>query len=792
MLVPYSWLKEYVDLHEDVHEVAELLQQIGIPVENIERQGPEVSGVLTCKISKVEPHPDADRLRVCQVELDGGKTLQIVTAATNAHEGQYTAVATHGAVLADGTKIKKGKMRGVVSEGMFCGADSVGYDESLVPEELREGILDLQAQLPQAQEIPLGAPICEVLGINEDVLVLESFANRPDQLSILGIARELAAKLERPLQLPPLDEDKSACAMPADSVRIDDLQACPRYIAKYVEDVRIAPSPNWMARRLTAAGMRSVNNVVDITNYVMLETGQPLHAFDFDKVAQQKIVVRRARENEKLMTLDNEERELPANAIVIADPEKALGVAGVMGGLESEITETTKRIVLESASFDCGDVRRASLRLGLRSESSKRFEKGQDVSRAEFGSRRAAYLLGQLAGKLVPGMICQGAPDPEPCQVTLRAQRVKQVLGVALPPQTIAHYLGLLNFGLRDNGDETWTVTVPQYRQDITEEVDLIEEIARFYGYDNLPNTIPANGHNNVPDSDTIDEWARQSAARLGLSEVITPSLHSRELGEKYGVPGELLTIFNPLSEEQRCLRTYLYPALAEVVIRNHNNSNDSLRIFEVSKVYEPKEDGTANEVRHLGLALSYEGADFFAMKGIIEKLGALAHQELTYKPSERTFLHPGRGAEVILPSGQVLGWLGELHPRLAHALDLGHALILAELNLELLVDLVGQIAYVPFSTQPAVERDLAFLLDEKILAGDVVQVLRKIGGKLMQSAKCFDIFRSSALGDGKKSMAFRMVLQSHDATLTDKEISKVMSRCIAAVERELGGKLRD
>ena len=791
MLVPYSWLKEYVDLHENVNEAAELLQQIGIPVENVERQGPDVQGVLTCKINSVEAHPDADRLRVCRVELDGGRTLQIVTAAFNVRVGQYTAVATHGSLLADGTKIKKGKMRGVVSEGMFCGADSVGYDLNLVPEELREGILDLQVQLPDAQEIPLGKPIAEVLPINEDVLVLESFANRPDQLSILGIARELAAKLERPLKMPPVWEDEGQRPEGAGSVEIRDLEACPRYIARYIDDVRIAPAPGWMVRRLEAAGMRGVNNVVDITNYVMLETGQPLHAFDRDQVAQDKIVVRRAEAGEKLDTLDGEQRELPEKAIVIADPEKIIGVAGVMGGLNSEITDKTSRLVLESASFDCGSVRRASLRLGLRTESSKRFEKGQDIVRADFGSRRAAYLLAQYAGKVVPGCIEEGRPVPEPQKVQMRTARAAAVLGVEIPHEKTVHYLELLGFGVEEKEAGVLTVTVPAYRQDIAEEVDLIEEVARFYGYDNLPNTLPDNGHNSVADSDNIDDIMRHAAARLGLSEVITPSLHSREIGEKYFVPGETLTIFNPLSEEQRCLRTYLYPALGEVVVRNHNNRNEDMRLFEVSRVYIPKADGTADEQRHLGMALSYAGADFFALKGIFEHIAAGMHREFSYKPSQRPFLHPGRGADVLLEDGTVLGWVGEVHPRLWSGLGLENPLIIAEINLELMQGMLDSAFFEPFSTQPAVERDLAFVVDEKVLAGDVVAVLRKVGGKLVQSVTCFDVFRSPVLGIGKKSLAFRLVLQSFDATLTDAEIQKAVTRCVKAVERELDGKLR-
>lgn len=780
MRVPYSWLKEYVDLTETAQEAAALLQSVGVPVEGIEREGADISGVITGHVQDVQQHPDADRLKVCQVDMGNGERLQIVTAAPNIRQDMRVAVATHGALLASGTKIKKGKLRGVMSEGMFCSAQELGMDGLDLPPEQREGILDLPADTQPGQDIG------RVLAIAEEVLVLETFANRPDQLSLLGIARELAAKLQRPLKLP---ETSSAGDGTLDSglVEIRDLQGCPRYIARVVEDVQVGPSPEWMVKRLTAAGMRSINNVVDITNYVMWETGQPLHAFDMDLLAGPRIVVRRTGPGERITTLDGAEHELPENTLIIADAEKPVAVAGVMGGLDTEVGDATKRVLLETASFHSGDVRRASLRLGLRSESSKRFEKGMDYERVAFASARAAHLLATLAGRLHPGVVDAGTPAPARPPVRLRPQRVKQVLGVDIPAEDTRRILTALEFGVSPDLE----VTVPSHRQDVTSEADLIEEIARHFGYDNLPTTVPHGQPKGAePPEDELEEWARDTMARLGWTEILTPSLHHPELLGRYRLQADPPTVMNPLSEDQRVLRPSLLPHMAEVVLRNLRNRNRELRLFEVSRVFQA-EGENVREPRRLGLALSVPGQGFLELKGALERLAEAANVRLDYEASPKAWLHPGRAA-ALSHEGTEVGWAGELHPQLAAELDLEGPLALAEIDLDALGALRNRPKHRPISRFPAVERDLALVVADETPAGKVGNRLRDVGGELVTTVACFDVYRGPQVPEGQKSLAYRALLQAPDRTLTEDEIERVLRKMVKVAEREFGARLRD
>lgn len=783
MRVPYSWLKEYVELHESANQVAEYLLSIGIPVENIEKEGPEVTGVLTGRIKEISQHPDADRLRVCNVDM-GSNCLQIVTAATNVRVGQVVAVATHGALLASGTKIKKGKLRGVMSEGMFCGFAELGLDESELSPEQLVGILDLP------QETPLGASVAELVHSNEDVFVLEAFANRPDQLSILGIARELAAKLGRELKMPEVCTAAGLAANPEKLIEIADSQACPRYVGRVVENVAVAPAPSWMRKRLEAAGLRSVNNVVDITNYVMLETGQPLHAFDMDRLSEQRIIVRRSQPGEHLTTLDGEERELPENCIVIADATKAVGVAGVMGGLNSEITDDTKRLVLESAAFNCRDIRRASLRLGLRTEASKRYEKGLDLQRTEFASARAGFLLGKFAGTVRGEVYELGELNVKPVTIKLRCARVAAVLGIELSSEQICRILQALEFGVEAQ-DAALLVTVPSHRQDILEEVDLIEEIARHYGYDNLPTTVPeASESSAVVYDDAGEEWLRDALTRLGLNEVLTPSLHGPDTLTKYCIEADPAVIMNPLSLDQKVLRPYLFPAMLAVIERNLCVRNRDLRLFEISRTYEKKGQDVA-EIAKLCLGLSFEGADFFALKGLVERLAQLARVSVDFSAATKAWLHPGQAAQISC-DGQVIGWLGALHPSLARDLGLEAPVFIAELDVEALASNQQWITYKPFSRFPSVERDLAFVVANEVTSGTIAKRMQQVGGQLVEKVFCFDVYRDEKLGAAVKSLAFRAILTPFEHTLTEEEISKVMGKMQKVIEREFNAKLRD
>ncbi|MGM9992641.1 MAG: phenylalanine--tRNA ligase subunit beta [Candidatus Bruticola sp.] len=788
MRVPFCWLKDYVELHESAEEVAEILQSVGVPVENIEYEGAQVSNVVTCRIVEVKPHPDAERLRICTADIGHGQ-LQIVTAAPNVREGMISAVALHGAVLADGTKIKKGKLRGAVSEGMFCGADEVGLNIEFLPEDKRvDGILDLD------ENTAVGLPIQQAVPIIEAVLIVESFANRADQLSILGVARELAAKLGRPLRLPTIMDDfknEYINVEGADLVTIKDYQACPRFMARLVDQVKIAPSPVWMAHRLELAGMRPINNVVDITNYVMLETGQPLHAYDRRHLAGERIVVRRAEAGEVLTTLDGAEQKLPSTAIVIADAEKGIGIAGVMGGLNTEVEEDTSSLLLESAAFDNGDVRRTSLRLGLRTEASKRFEKGIDIERVIFGAQRAAYLLGELAGTVQPRIVVKSIEAVPNKVINLRLSYIKRVLGVELAAEKVKSILTALEFGVTDKGNGLLQVTVPAFRIDIPEEIDLVEEVARHAGYDNLPNTVPEVSQGSVVfHNDAAEEFFRDMVVRLGLSEIITPSLYSLDMMKKYRIEDDAPQIMNPLSEDQRILRTHLFPFMTNVVLRNLRLRNTDLRLFEISHVYEKEGDGVREPLR-LGLALSFAGADFFNMKGIVESLAASVGLEFSYKSAELPWAHSGCCAAVYLDKKQI-GWLGAVHPVLAKELDLDQPLIWAELDIEAMEAAKKMPQYVKASRYPAVERDLALVMADSVTAGEVCARFKQIGGSLVSKVECFDVYTGAPIEVGFKSMAFRFTIQSMEKTLTDEDISKLMTKMQKLAEREFKAVIRE
>ncbi|MBQ7529094.1 phenylalanine--tRNA ligase subunit beta [bacterium] len=788
MRVPFCWLKDYVKVDESAQEVAELLQSVGVPVENIESVGAQISGVVTCKIEKAEKHPEADRLQICQVNT-GKDNIQIVTAATNAREGLITAVSLHGAVLADGTKIKRTKFRGVPSEGMFCGCEEIGVDPEFFPEDKREGIVELDPSTP------LGVEVQKVLPIVEDVFIIESFANRADQLSIIGVARELAAKVHRPLQMPKILEDFDNASIndeKEDLVTIEDYEACPRFMARLIKDVKVGPSPKWMARRLELAGMRSINNVVDITNYVMLETGQPLHAYNRWKLAGGRLIVRRAGEGEVITTLDGNEQKLPEGTIVIADPEKNVGVAGIMGGLDTEVEDDTAELLLESAAFASGDVRRASLRLGLRTESSSRFEKGLDIERVIFGSQRASYLLGELCGVVESKIVVKSIPNPDKESIVLRSNTLKRVLGVEIVLEKSASILRNLGFEVEilDSGD--LKVQVPSFRIDIAEEIDLVEEIARHAGYDNLPNTLPDVTPGSVIfHSDAVEEKFRDMAVSLGLNEVITPSLFGLDTLEKFNIKDDVWQIINPLSEDQRVLRPYIFPSLIEVVNRNLRVRNEDLRLFELSHIYQ-KDGDKVKEPMRLGLVLSFVGATFFNLKGVIESMAQILGVNLTFQRTDLSWGHPGCSAQILLEGKKPIGWICVLHPVIAKELDIEQPLIFAELDIESMAKAQGVPQYKKISRYPSVERDLALVMAEDVQAGVVSARFKQIGGDLVSSVKCFDVYKGDSIEKGYKSMAFRFVLQSMDKTLTDDDISKFMKKIQKLAEREFQAKVRE
>lgn len=802
MRIPYKWLKQYVDIDLPPEKLAEKLTMAGLPVENIESLAPDFRGVVVGKIRSITPHPNAEHLVICRV--DTGRELQLVTGAPNVYIDQKVAVALEGAKLPGGREIRRATFRGVTSEGMLCSAQELGLDANLVSPADREGVLTLPPDtLP-------GADAAEVLGLNDVVLVLELTPNRADCLSILGVAREVAALTGAPLRLPEI-------AVREDGRRIEDLAAveieapdlCARYVARLVSNVRIGPSPAWLQACLRAAGMRPINNVVDITNFVMLEMGQPLHAFDYDLLQQHRIIVRRAEAGEKIKTLDDVERELDPEMLVIADAARPVAVAGVMGGLETEVTLETANILIESAHFDGASIRRTSRKLGLRSEASTRFERGVNLEGAAAAADRAAQLMAELAG----GSVARGRLDcyvrkRQPVTILLRPQRVNYLLGTTLTPAAMKELLERLH--LEVSGEGPFQVTVPAYRGDLTREIDLVEEIARLYGYDNIPVTLPGNitALEKQTPAQRWEEAGREAAATAGLVEVVTYSFIGPRALDQLQLPPDhpwrrVVKIHNPLRDEQSIMRPSLLPGLLEVAGRNASRRVLPVAIYELGRVFIPAGRQLPVEPLRLGgLVMGTTGRgwnwpagemDFFYLKGIVENiLARLRIKAITWEAATAyPFLHPGRAATI--KAGELsLGFLGELHPDVLAAFDLPSRACVFELDWDYAGSLnQRQVGYEPLPRFPAVERDLAVVVEENLPAAAVEEVIREAGGDQLKGCTLFDVYRGAPVPAGYKSLAYSLVYQLPDRTLTDAEVNAAQERIQRALEERLGARLR-
>ncbi|MDN5348105.1 MAG: phenylalanyl-tRNA synthetase beta chain [Clostridia bacterium] len=803
MRVPLSWLQEYVDITLTPEELADKLTLAGIAVEAIERLQPEFKGVVTGLIKEIEPHPHADHLLICRVDV-GGRILSLVTGAPNVAVGCKVAVALEGARLPGGVEIRRASFRGVESAGMLCSAQELGLDTSLISPEEREGIILLP---PDA--LP-GSDVSQVLGLHETILELELTPNRADCLGIINVAREVAALTGAYLRLPSVEVTESEMrAADLAEIEIEATDLCGRYVARIVGGVRIGPSPAWIQARLRAAGMRPINNIVDVTNYVMLELNQPLHAFDYDLLQQHRIIVRRAAPGEKIVTLDGVERDLDEEMLVIADAGRAVAVAGVMGGLNTEVTSETVNVLIESAHFDGSSIRRTSRRLGLRSEASLRFERGVDIEGAALAADRAAQLMAQLSG----GKVARGRLDCYACPraktvITLRPERLNELLGTDLTPGTIREYLERLH--LKVEGERVLQVTVPSYRGDLTQEIDLVEEVARLYGYDAIPVTLP--GSNTADEKETPrrrwEEAGREAAVACGLSEVITYSFINPKVFDWLRLPPDhpwrrVVKLQNPLREEQAVLRPSLLPGLLEVAARNANRKVLPVTIFEIGRVFKPGDAELPEEPLCLSALVLGElpkgwdwppqVLDFYYLKGIVEEiLERLRVGNVRFEPaSEYPFLHPGRAA-FVLSGDTPLGFLGEIYPDVAAAYDLPARTCVFELDW----DLAGQKAeigatYRPLSRFPAVERDLAVVVDEEIPSVALEEVICAAGGEILSSCRLFDVYRGGQIPPNKKSMAYELVFQHPDRTLTDQEVNARYLAIQETLERKLGAVLR-
>jgi phenylalanyl-tRNA synthetase beta chain len=819
MRVPLAWLREYCDPGLSPAEVAERLDLTGTELERIERVGvaaADADGFVVGRVLSVEKHPDADRLSVCAVDDGSGEPRTIVCGAKNVASGQTVPVALPGAVMPDGTKLGKAKLRGVESSGMILAEDELGIGDQ------HAGIVVLDGDLTP------GAPLAEHLPIADEVLELEITPNRPDCLAVYGIAREVHAATGAPLASDPTDADAEASgddrAEDHAAVEIEDPDVCLRFTARVFEDVTVGPSPLWLKQRLIAAGQRPISNVVDITNYVMLLMGQPMHAFDLDEVRGDRIVVRRARDGERMTTLDDVERTFDASMALVCDAEGPSGIAGIMGGKVSEVSEATTRVLMEAATWVGPNVLKTSKALGLRSEASTRFEKQLHPEQAIAAQRLAARLMVELTGaRLVPGTLDEYPRPLEPRELTLRLDRLERVLGERIGDGDVERILVSLGFSTAA-ADGALTVTVPPWRDaDVQREADLIEEVARVYGLDKLPTTLPARERavGRLTHGQRLRRRLEDALRDRGLDEVVAWSFTAPETLERLRLADEpALRLANPLSEDHSLMRPLLLPGLLDAARRNAAHGSAGVALFESAHVYRP--DGAldapqgspegatpAAERHHVAGLLTQSSpatwrsptgrADFYAAKGFVEALVAVAGLKLVVEPAVRPFLHPGRSARVLMAGeggddGREpvdVGWIGELHPVVAREWDLESAAVF-ELDADLLAELTEGVvpAYEDVTSFPAVLQDIAVVVATDVSAATVEAAVRNGGGDLLTAVEVFDVYEGEQVGEGNRSLALRLEFRAPDRTLTEDEVVERRAAIEAALE-EIGGRIR-
>lgn len=813
MKVSYQWLSQYVDVSgTSATELAELFTRSGIEVDVVENRNKGVSKVVVGYVKTREKHPDADKLSVVTVDVGAGEDLQIVCGAKNIDAGQKVPVAVIGAILPGDFQIKKAKLRGVESQGMICSAKELGLNDKLLPKEIQEGILVLP------ENTPIGESVLHVLGIDDHVLELDLTPNRSDALSMIGAAYEVAAILGRDVRLPSSEEGLVASPVNATdsiSVKISATEQCSHYAARYIENVKIGPAPLWMQNRLMAAGIRPINNVVDITNYVLLEYGQPLHAFDADTLNKGHIEVRLAAEGEKLTTLDGNERTLEPHMLLITDGVKPVALAGVMGGLDTEVTAGTTRILLESAKFAGGSVRRTSRQLGLRSEASLRFEKEVNPEAVIPALNRAASLMAKYAnGNVAEGIVEAIASEHKPVQVKLTLEKINSYLGTDLSGLEVKTIFNKLHFLYAEPVDCQYVVDVPSRRGDITRDVDVIEEVARLYGYTNIPTTL-MNGV-TTPGSLTRKQSIRRSLREVlttsGLHEVMnysfTNTVH-REMFPGLFPDSQPIQLAMPMSEERSRLRTSLVPHLLEVAAYNRNRKTDDVAIFEIGSIYVTEEAQLTKlpVEKHL-LAMLWTGkrrsaswssksevVDFYDLKGVLEKAcGYFGIEELTFSSAQPVGFHPGRTAAIHTSTADgstLLGYIGQLHPQLQQDQDLNDTYVL-EISLDAFYEAVNfKIEYSGLPRYPSIGRDIAVVLKSEVQVGLVTAKVKEIASSLLESINVFDIYTGEKLGNDKKSVALSLVYRHADRTLTDEEVSQLHEQVVEALEQTFEAELR-
>ena len=798
MNTSYKWIQDMVPgLDVTPQEYMDAMTLSGSKVEGFTAFDADLDKIIIGQIKKIEPHPDADKLVICQVDIGRDEPLQIVTGAPNVAEGQKIPVVLDGGRVAGGhdgpktpggVKIKKGKLRGVVSNGMMCSIEELGSTRDMYPKAPENGIYVFD------DDAVVGADAVKALGLDDVSIEYEITSNRVDCFSMIGIAREAAATFGKPFN-PPLVKPTGNAENVNDfiRVRVEDTDLCPRYTARVVKNIRIAPSPEWMQRRLAAQGIRPINNIVDITNYVMEEFGQPMHAYDLDTISGNQIVVRRAAKNEKFVTLDGQERTLDDSVLMICDAEKPIGIAGIMGGENSMITDHVKTMLFEAACFDGTNIRLSGKKIGMRTDASAKFEKGLDPNNAIDAINRACQLIEELgAGEVVGGVVDVYSKVKEGRRLPFEPERYNKLLGTDIAPETMLGYFSKIELGFDNNTNE---VIIPSWRQDLECGADLAEEVARFYGYDKIGTTLPSGEATTGKLSKKlqIEAIARDVAEYCGFSQGMTYSFESPKVFDKLLLPKDsglrdAVVIANPLGEDFSIMRTISLNGMLTSLALNYNRRNKNVRLYELGNIYLPKQlplTELPDERMQFTLGMYGEG-DFFTMKGVVEeflnKVGM--HEKPAYDPQAgKPFLHPGRQADVIY-EGKTIGYLGEAHPRVAANYDIKERVYIAVLDMPSIVERsTFDRKYTGIAKFPAVTRDVSMVCPKQILAGDIEKVIESKGGAYLESYRLFDIYEGNQIKIGFKSMAYSITFRAPDRTLDDETVNAAMERIVKALE---------
>nr|WP_076776345.1 phenylalanine--tRNA ligase subunit beta [Lachnoclostridium phocaeense] len=800
-----SWIKAYVpDLDVTAQEYTDAMTLSGTKVENYEEMDADLDKIVVGQIDKIEKHPDADKLIVCQVNI-GTESIQIVTGAPNVHEGDKVPVVLAGgrvagghepgSRVAGGIKIKKGKLRGIESNGMMCSIEELGSSRDMYPDAPENGIYIL----PEDTEV--GADVVKLLGLDDVVFEYEITSNRVDCYSVVGIAREAAATFRKtfcPPQVTPTGNDEDVNDYI--KVTVKDTDLCPRYCARIVKNIKIGPSPKWMQRRLASVGIRPINNLVDITNYVMEEYGQPMHAYDLDTIAGREIIVKRAEDGEKFTTLDGQERQMDSSVLMICDGEKSVGIAGIMGGENSMITDDVKTMLFEAACFDGTNIRKSSKKVGLRTDASGKFEKGLDPNNVQAAIDRACQLVEELgAGEVVGGMVDVYGKKKEPVRVPFDADEINAILGTDISREDMLSYFRMIDLEYDEDANE---VIAPTFRHDLFRIADLAEEVARFYGYDNIPTTLPKGEATTGKLSFKlrIEEVARNVAEYCGFSQGMTYSFESPKVFDRLLFPVDAperkaISIMNPLGEDYSIMRTTSLNGMLTSLATNYNRRNKNVRLYELGNIYLPKTlplTELPEERMQFTLGMYGEG-DFFSMKGVVEEFlekAGLSKKESYDPKAGKPFLHPGRQANIIY-DGTVIGYLGEVHPDVADTYGIGERAYVAVIDMPEVVSRANfDRKYEGIARFPAVTRDISMVMPKEIMVGQVEEVIENKGGQYLESYALFDLYEGAQIKEGFKSVAYSIVFRAKDRTLAEADVSKAMDAILGALE-EMGIELR-